>query len=161
MVRTVRSIALAFFVAFSPTIARAHPLHTSFAQLTVDAETGAVNVSLRVFIDDFSAAAAQWSKRNPRESGVSSAVAYARASFLLRESTGRHLALQSCGEKRVGDLMYLCLHGRLSPGASVSAVLSTPLAEKFDDQVNIVQASYSKRKANLLFTRGDREKRLP
>ena len=161
VVRMARSIAIAFIIALSPSIARAHPLHTSFAQLAVDTETGAVNVSLRVFIDDFSAAAAQWSKRNPGESGMSAAVAYARASFTIRESSGRAIILQSCGEKRVGDLMYVCLRGKLSPRASVSTVLSRPLVEKFDDQVNIVQVTYSNRKANLLFTRGDKEKRLP
>ena len=143
-----------------PAVARAHPLHTSLAQMTVDTGTGAVSVSLRVFVDDFTAAANHWSK-NKRVDSQATAFAYAQASFVVRESSGRIVLLRSCGEKRVGDLLYVCLAGRASPNASVSAVLSRVLTERFDDQVNIVQASYSGRRANMLFIPGDREKRLP
>jgi hypothetical protein len=162
MVRPVRAIVISLSVAAAlPSIAVAHPLHTSLAQMTVDSRTGIVDVSLRVFVDDFTAATQQWMRRNSSRPGATLPIAYARASFIVRESTGRVLILRSCGEKRVGDLMWICLRGRLSPNATASAVLSRLLVEKFDDQVNIVQASYSGRRANLLFTAGDGEKQLP
>ena len=160
MVNAARWAAIATMLTTIPSAALAHPLHTSLAQMTIDARTGTVNVSLRVFVDDFTAAATNWSKHRRVEPAMA-AFAYARASFVVRESTGRIVPLASCGEKRVGDLMYVCLAGRISPNNSVSSVVSRVLTEKFDDQVNIVQASYSGRKANLLFTTGDGEKRLP
>ena len=160
MVSASRWIAVATMLFAVPAAARAHPLHTSLAQLTVDARTGAVNVSLRVFVDDFTAAADSWSVNRRLGSG-SAAFAYARASIVIRESSGRTVPLSFCGEKRSGDLMHVCLAGRISPNSSVSAVLSRVLTEKFDDQVNIVQASYSGRRVSLLFTAGDGEKRLP
>ena len=146
----------------APAIAVAHPLHTSLARMTVDSRTGVVDISLRVFADDFTAAAEDWRRTNSSSNGVTSrGAAYARASFVVRESTGRSVNLQSCGEKRVGNMMWICLRGRLSPRASIATVMSRVLVEKFEDQVNVVQASYSNRKANLLFTAGDGEKRLP
>ena len=160
MVSAARWIVIASMLTAIPCVALGHPLHTSLAQMTIDARTGAVNVSLRVFVDDFTAAATDWSK-NKRILPTAIAFSYARASFVVRESTGRVVSLESCGEKRVGDLMYVCLVGRISAKNSVSSVVSRVLTEKFDDQVNIVQASYSGRKANLLFTPGDGEKRLP
>jgi hypothetical protein len=157
----LRLICGALVIA-APAIAAAHPLHTSVAQMTVDSRTGEVDISLRVFADDFTAAAEDWRRRNSSSSGVTSrGVAYARASFVVRESTGRAVKLRSCGEKRVGNLMWICLRGRLSPRASIATVMSRVLVEKFKNQVNVVHASYSNRKANLLFTADDGEKRLP
>ena len=134
-----------------------HPLHTSFAQVAFDARARTVDVSLRVFIDDYTSAAETWA----RAKGVRSdqIAAYATASFTLREATGRAIALQSCGEKRVGDLMWICLRGKMS--SRPSTVVSRIMFERFDDQVNIVQTSYDGRKSNLLFTSDDREKRIP
>ena len=161
LVRASRWMCVALVIV-APAIAAAHPTHTSLAQMTVDSRTGVVDISLRVFADDFTAAAEDWRRRNSSSNAVTPRrAAYARASFVVRESTGRSVTLQSCGERHVGNLMWICLRGRLSPRASIATVLSRVLVEKFDDQVNIVHASYSNRKANLLFTAGDGEKRLP
>jgi hypothetical protein len=45
--------------------------------------------------------------------------------------------------------------------ASGSSVSSKLLFDKYRDQINIVQATYDGRKANLLFTEGENEKKLP
>jgi len=138
----------------------AHPLHTSFAELNFDPRTKTVQVSLRVFVDDYSAAAAAWARRSVQPK-VSPLIAYATSSFTLRDANGRAVSLQSCGDKRVGDLMWLCLRGAFTGNPEGSRIVSRILFERFDDQVNIVQASYNGRKSNLLFTSGDKEKRIP
>ena len=107
-------------------------------------------MSLRVFIDDFTAAA---------ETQKKSAVDYARASLIIRTARGSTIPLESCGERRTGDLMWICLRGRAD--TKPATVFSRVLFEKFDDQVNVVQTFYDSRKSNLLFASGDREKRLP
>lgn len=160
MVRGALLIAVGLTLVVASSTALAHPLHTSFATVTVDRHTGAVDVSLRAFADDFTAAAREWSRKKSSRSTSSPALGYALESLLLRDSRGRVLSLQSCGEKRVGDLMWICLRGRLSPGSSLSSVRSSVLVEKYSDQVNIVQASYLQRKSSLLFTAGDGEKLL-
>jgi len=134
-----------------------HPLHTSFAQVSFDTRARTVDVSLRVFIDDYTSAAEAWARAKGVRSGQ--LAAYATASFTLREVTGRTISFQSCGEKRVGDLMWICLEGKTS--SRPSSVISRIMFERFDDQVNIVQTSVDGRKANLLFTSDDKEKRIP
>ena len=149
-------------VIVAPAIAVAHPVHTSLTQMTVDVRTGVVEISLRVSADDFTAAADDWIGKNSSRRGVTPpGPAYARAGFIVRESTGRVVILEPCGEKHVGGLMWICLRGRLSPRASISTVMNRVLVEKFNDQVNIVQVSRANRKTNLFFTAGDGEKRLP
>ena len=137
-----------------------HPLHTSLAQVSFDTHAKTVNVSLRVFVDDFTNAASMWAKGNPARMTAPIA-GYAAASFTLREAGGKPVQLTSCGEKRVGDLMWVCLNGQITKGPSGSSVISRILFDHFEDQVNIVQASYDGRKSNLLFTSDDSEKRIP
>lgn len=134
-----------------------HPLHTSLAQVNFDTRASTVDVSLRVFVDDYTNAAQAWAKTN--RAGLP-LVGYATASFTLR-GPGGPVVFQSCGDKRVGDLMWLCLRGRFTGKPSGSMVISRILFERFDDQVNIVQTSYDGRKANLLFTSDDKPKRIP
>ncbi len=137
-----------------------HPLHTSFAQVSFDTRAKTVDVSLRVFVDDYTNAANSWARGNAARS-ASPLAGYAAASFTLREPNGRPVHLKACGDKRVGDLMWLCLRGQITGRPSGAMVISRILFEKFEDQVNIVQTSYDGRKSNLLFTSDDGEKRIP
>ncbi len=135
----------------------AHPLHTSFAQVNFDTRAKTVDVSLRVFVDDYTSAAEAWAKANRSTLPVAG---YAAASFTLRGASGP-VAFQSCGDKRVGDLMWVCLRGQFAGKPGGATVISRILFEKFDDQVNIVQTSYDGHKSNLLFTSDDAPKRIP
>lgn len=135
----------------------AHPLHTSFAQVIFDTRAKTVDISLRVFVDDYTSAARAWAKANRSTLSLAD---YATASFTLRGSNGP-VAFQSCGDKRVGDLMWVCLRGRFAGKPSGATVISRILFERFDDQVNIVQTSYDGHKSNLLFTSDDSPKRIP
>ncbi len=140
--------------------ASAHPLHTSLAELVVDQKTGAVQLSLRVFVDDFTKAAIafqqkQKSVRPPSTALQSPLVLYATAGFALTDSRGRRVAFTSCGGKRVGDLMWLCFRGQMTPATGGFRVASQVMFDTFRDQINIVQATYGSRKVNLLFTPGE------
>lgn len=141
--------------------AEAHPLHTSLAELAYDTGTGAVQLSLRVFVDDFSRAAIAFQKKH---GGVKSAsagpaqsplIGYAIASFVLTDARGRRVAFTSCGGKRVGDLMWLCFKGQSS---GPLRVVSEVLFDTYRDQINIVRASSAGKTTNLLFTPGESAK---
>jgi hypothetical protein len=134
----VRRIALLALLIARP--AFAHPLHTSLAQVSVSGAT--VSVSLRVFADDYTAAS------------HARLVDYAVANFIVKDMRGNTIKLTSCGGKRMGDLMWLCFRGT----GNIATVESKVLFDKFKDQINIVQASFSGRTRNLLFTPGDRAK---
>lgn len=163
--------ALMSALALSPAFMRseraeAHPLHTSLAELTYDARTGAVQVSLRVFVDDFTRAAIAFQQKQSAARPVSATpaqsplVGYSLASFVLTDSRGQRVSFMSCGGKRVGDLMWLCFRGQAAPGGRLR-VLSQVLFDNFKDQINIVQASSGDRHANLLFTPGEAAKVIP
>jgi hypothetical protein len=157
--------AIAFMLA-SPMIgdhqaAEAHPLHTSLAELRFDSRNGTVALSLRVFVDDFTAASNEWRRRSGVATGSSALIGYSLATFLLKDASGKRVVLTSCGGKRVGDLMWLCFRGRVSPQLKGSTVSSNILFDKYSDQINIVQATYEGRRANLLFTPGAGPKKIP
>jgi hypothetical protein len=154
-------LALASPALTSRQIAEAHPLHTSLAELSFNEQNAIVDVSIRVFADDFVAAANEWSRRAGDRSTGSPLVGYALANFSLVDRSGRRIAMTSCGGKRVGDLMWLCFRGRMSSTPSGSSVSNNILFDKYRDQINIVQATYQGRKTNLLFTGGEGAKRLP
>lgn len=155
----VKRVFLAAMILFIATPAFAHPLHTSLAQLSIDAGSHTVAVSLRVFVDDFTAASSEWRARHPKPSSgpaTSPLLDYARAVFVLRDDQGNQMGLTSCGATRVGDLMWLCFHVT----GDVATVESRVLFDKYGDQINIVQTRSSGRTTNLLFTPGDRAKSL-
>lgn len=134
----VKTLALLVLLVARP--AFAHPLHTSLAQVSVT--DGTVNVSLRVFADDYTAAS------------HARLIDYAIANFIVRDSRGNAIKLTSCGDKRVGDLMWLCFRG----SGVIATIESRVMFDKFKDQINIVQSSMNGRTRNLLFTPGERAK---
>jgi hypothetical protein len=158
---TALTLSLALPLVASHQVAEAHPLHTSLAELSVDSHSGTVSLSLRVFVDDFTAASNEWAHRSKGPGGNAALVGYALATFLLNDASGHRVAMTSCGGKRVGDLMWLCFRGRMQYPLKGATASSNILFEKYRDQINIVQASYDDHKANLLFTSGDGPKKLP
>ena len=171
MVRTARVVALLLSVTSfaSPAFvaserAEAHPLHTSLAQLAYDPKTGAVQLSLRVFVDDFTRASIAFQQKHgavrPASAGPAQSplIGYAVASFVVTDARGRRVAFTSCGGKRVGDLMWLCFKGQSS---GPLRVVSEVLFDTYRDQINIVQASSAGKTTNLLFTPGESAKAIP
>ena len=65
------------------------------------------------------------------------------------------------GATRSGDVVQIRLRGDVPGGLAGARVWIALLCERFEDQVNIVRATYAGRTASLLFTRGDAAKALP
>lgn len=143
--------------------APAHPLHTTLAELSYDPAARVLNVSLRVFADDFTAAVAR--RTGARTVGTMPPEAamfrYVSERFAVVTPGAGPVALRWCGVRRAGDVLLLCLRAmgvRPLAGAHVRSAL---LTEVFSDQVNLVQASYGGRRRMLLFTPRDGAKPLP
>ena len=148
-------------VAASPWPAEAHPLHTTMTDLSYDPATHALNVTIRVFADDFSAAVMPGVPRR-------SEIVVPSDTAILRYVTGRfgvtgpggRVPMRWCGLRREGKVLFVCLRGMV-PGTLASASLSNGLlTEMFTDQVNVVQISYDGRRRTLLFTPRDGAKAL-
>ena len=130
----------------------AHPMHTSVTELIHEPATQSVSVTVRVFADDFTAAAG---------TGDSAAAAYLESRLTLTDPDGRPIPLRWDRREPIGDVLLLRLRGETPAGLAGARVRHSVLCERFDDQVNIVRATYAGRSASLLFTRGDGAKALP
>jgi hypothetical protein len=150
--------ALACLAAVAPArTAEAHPLHTTHAD--VEVADGAVRVTLRVFADDYGRAVAGW--RGAAAPGAAREDAYAAAAFTLAGGDGRRIALAPCGRRARGEVVLVCLRGPAPRGLAGGTVRSALMFGLYDDQVNVVRATYGGRRHALLFVPGDGFKRLP
>jgi hypothetical protein len=134
-----------------------HPMHTAVAEINYDAASGTAAIQIRVFADDFTAALTS-DRGTPSDSALSR---YARGSFAVADRSGRPLPIRWLGAERTGDVVVLHLEVAVPGGLAKARVLSALLSERFEDQVNIVRASYDGRATTLLFTRGEPAKALP
>jgi hypothetical protein len=134
-------------------VATAHPMHTSVTELAHDPRSGTVTVVVRVFADDFSAAAGG--------AGDSLAARYIRPRITLTDRTGRVVALAWERGEPAGDALLIRLFGRAPDGVSAGRFRQAVLLERFADQVNLVRISDGSKRASLLFVRGDEAKELP
>lgn len=160
-VRVATAVALLLTVSSRP--AHAHPLHTTLAELSYDAGTRVLNVSLRVFTDDFSAAVTRGTGARPVGALPPDAAMYRYVTerFAIAAPGGRPVALRWCGVRRSGDVLLLCLRATAVPALAGARVRSALLNESFADQVNLVQATYDGRRQMLLFTPRTGVKPLP
>ena len=153
----------AIILAAAMNTAGVHPIHTTLAELRYDARAEEVQVSLRVFADDLDGAIRGWTARHPRITGSAddTAFGYVSGAFVLVARDGRRVPLTWCGRKRVGEVLWLCLRAPLAGGLAGARLHDRLFAELFEDQINIVQVTYDRRRVSLLFTPGTGQRRLP
>ena len=153
--RGLTAIAGLVAVVLAPRALEAHPLHTSLTTVSFEAPTHMLGLSVRVFAEDFLAAA------GARTADAPAVAAYVASHVTIAGADGRAIAFASCGTRRVGELLWLCLRTTIDPRTMPALrVRSVLLCEKFADQINLVQAEYGGRRTSVLFTRGDRPKAL-
>lgn len=153
--------AAAFLVAGG--WSRAHPIHTTMTEVTHDEARATVRISMRGFVDDFSAAVARSAQRlPPADSSVadSAAFRYLGTAIALHDAGGRRIVLRWCGARRQGESILTCLE---TPPLRRARGLSLRNAALFDlhaDQVNVVRVHGRGGARTLLFMRGDGAKRI-
>jgi hypothetical protein len=135
-----------------------HPMHTAVAELIQQDAAGLTTVQIKVFADDFQAAVALPAEAAAADSAMAR---YLRGTFALADRSGRPVRLSWAGAKRTGDVILLRLRGAVAGGLTGARVTSLVLCERFEDEVNVVRASYAGRTETLLFTRGESSKALP
>jgi len=144
--------------------ASAHPLHSTITELVLDPSRGTVRATVRVFADDLRSAvarAAHGGTLPPTGAAWDAAVvAYATSAIALQDASGRAVPLRSCGLRRTGDLLWVCLEGGVARDVRTLQLRNTMLCELYEDQVNVVQGVVGGTRRSLLFVRGDRFKAL-
>jgi hypothetical protein len=136
---------------------RAHPLHTTFTDVSLSG-SGDMEIRLRAFIDDFSAAVAgqRDAARPPFATPSNAATArYLARRVVVIDASGRTPTLAVTDLRREGDVVWVTMR---APGVrSLTGVrlTNTVLFERYDDQVNVVQTSARGRRRTVLFTKRD------
>jgi hypothetical protein len=157
------ALAAALLLTAAARPAHAHPLHTTLAELSYDPAARVLNVSLRVFADDFAAAVAR--RTGVRAVGATPPDAamfrYVAERFAVATPGAAPVAWRWCGVRREGDVLLLCLRATDVRPLAGARVRSALLTEVFADQVNLVQANYGGRRRMILFTPRDGAKPLP
>ncbi len=132
-------------------------MHTAVAEI-VQRDGPTAEISIRVFADDFGTVVPAASGGAAADSAMSR---YVRGRFAVADRAGHPVRLQWVGAEREGDVILLHLAVPLPEGLGGSRVASALLCERFEDQINIVRATYGGRSTTLLFTPGDGSKVLP
>lgn len=131
-------------------LAARHPIHSSAAALTLSADGHTATLVLRVFADDF-----------PPGRSPGAIDRYLAEHFRLMDGSGQALRLTLEAVQQEGLVLQLRLRATVASGLSGLRVWHGVLAERFSDEVNIVQARYGGRTVSLLFTASDGPKPLP
>jgi hypothetical protein len=135
----------------------AHPLHTTLTEITT-ASDGGVQIVLRAFIDDFSAAVTGRAapQGTPISTPADSAIArYLGQTLALTDAGGRRTPLYVAGVRRTDDLVWITLRAPALLSLAGARLTNRVLFERWDDQVNIVQTAIGARRQTLLFTKRD------
>lgn len=144
-------------------VVTAHPLHTTLTELRYDSGQRAVYAMIRVFVDDFGTAVSRHTgAKVAADHTVPAAAAfkYVASAFHVANRDGKHIPLNWCGERRMGEVLFVCVRAPAPRGLRGMAVRNSLMFDLFSDQVNIVKGTIDGRKRSLLFTRGDRFKRI-
>jgi hypothetical protein len=134
-----------------------HPMHTAVTEIIYDAPTTEASIRIRVFLDDFTAAVPMPAGTVAGDSAV---VRYVLSSLIIVDRTGKRLPFRWQGLEQAGDVLVLRFVAAAPAGLAGGRVATTLLSERFEDQVNIVRATYGGRTRTLLFTRGEAAKAL-
>ena len=151
------AFAMLAAVGVSASSAHSHPLHTTLTEVSL-APDGELQIVLRAFVDDLSAAVAGHPApmSPPIATPTDSAIArYLGGAVRVSDAAGRRVALAVVGTRRSGDLLWVTLRAPVAGGAAGVHLTNRVLFERYDDQVNIVQTSIAGRRQTLLFTKRD------
>jgi len=161
----LRATLLAGFLAVAPRLA-AHAIHTSVAEADFNAATRRLEVSLRVFIDDFEAALSVPARRRlalattPPAEFDAAARAYLAATFTVRTPDGQLAPLVWVGREVRDAENELWFHFEVSlPGGIEGCRLHhRALGEQFPTQINSVRVRDGERRVTLVFLARQTEK---
>jgi hypothetical protein len=133
--------------------AAAHPLHTSFTEVTRE-PTEHVALKVRLFADDFSAALDSLGRTPAFAGATTEAIArrYFERSVSVQEKNGKPVALTWCGMRTGDGLTWLCARSATPVGAGSLRIQNTLMFDRFPDQISIIRSGQKKKARMLVLT---------
>ena len=152
----------ALALTLSPRRSEAHPLHTTFVELSWIPASSTVSATVKVFADDFLKRISRGSSTKPTDEALEKlALAYLARTLVVSSAKGGAVQWRSCGWKRSADLIFICLSGASKTGLKSMQISDAILTDVFADQVNVLQAAYGGERRSLLFMTTTGAKQLP
>jgi hypothetical protein len=162
---TTAVLACVALVSSASRPAAAHKFYTSLAQVEYNAETRSVEVSLRVFADDFELALTRRAGRPVKLERTKDAdrlaLEYLRETFVLRNREGEAKALKFVGIELKNQVAWLYFEAEMPEGLAGARLSDRVLFELFEKQVNVVDFKWAGGRSKLVFVRGDGEREVP
>ncbi len=148
-----------FACSFLATPASAHPIHTSTAEADYNRESQRLEVSLRVFADDFEAALGDLAgkkislEKTPRPELDALIRAYFIEHFIVKTRDGGLASQHLIGRelKDAANELWFYFEIALPAGVDGARIDYTVLRERFPDQLNSVRVRDGPRQATLVF----------
>ena len=148
MVALARQGAACLLALLSVSAFAEHPVHA--ARVEVISAGTMVRATALVYTEDF--------PPGTRLDAVASYLAHTRR---VMDAQDRDVALTPFQIATEGDRLRITLRGTAVQGLRGGRVVATLLQERFDDQVNVVEARVDGRRRTLVFLSGDAAQRLP
>lgn len=133
---------------------RVHEIHSTMTEVTQSGS--AVELRIRVFADDLSAAVAlRAGSAVPRDSSVALPALdeYVRSAVALVDETGAIRPLERCGVAREGEAYLLCYRSGTAGRARSLTMRQELLNERHRDQVNVIRVAAFGRRRTMVLTR--------
>jgi hypothetical protein len=125
-----------------------HPVHA--ARVEVIAAGTMVRATALVYTEDF-----------PPGAQLEAVGRYLARTLRVVDAQQREVVLTPYQISTEGDRLRITLRGTAVQGLRGGRVVATLLHERFDDQVNVVEARVDGRRRTLVFLSGDAAQRLP
>ena len=145
----------------APLTAHAHPIHMSVTEVRF-AQRTSVDITVKVFADDFSTAAARYTRSHIDSGKVidrTRGFAYLMSRVRLGNRAGS-IPLRPCGVTEAGETLLFCLRADVVGDAGSLKLSNGLMTDLFSDQVNVVQTTAGKKRSSRMFVRGDGWKSL-
>jgi len=139
-----------------------HPLHLSSTELNYNAKTGTVEISCRIFTDDFEDLLGKKYKVKPDLSAAAKhkemdiLVNQYISSHLLLSANGKALQLNYLGFENDSEAVILYLESAKVKSLKKLQTTSTVLYDQFDDQTNIFHVTFNGNRKSSKLTYPDK-----
>ena len=127
--------------------ARAHPVHSSYAEADYRPASGKLEIAWRLFTDDAEVALSRQAGRRlsatraPATEFDSALLDYVRSTLVVKTSTGSAMTLQWVGRELAdaGQHLWVYVECALPGGPAGARLANRGLRETFSDQINSVR----------------------
>ena len=146
----VKPIVLAIGVALA---SFAHPLHTSYTEVSREKRGDYLTLSVRLFADDFGSAIDSLGRTTALRGSSAEAVArvyFERSVILLKD--GKPVPLSWCGMRSADGLTWLCARTAVPVGDGDLRIRNALMFDRFPDQISIIRVERKSKARTLVLS---------